>query len=274
MRGQQGSLLSESGTKSNRAIHVHCMHACSVASAVSNSATLRTVARQAPLSMRFSRQEYWSGLPWPLPGESSDPGVEPASLMSPALAGGFFTTKATQEAHPSALGSQNQTWDRSDFMTLALRSFQFNLINIYLNSLNEVQVITETTCEWVLALCPALCPQHRDEEGTVSASKLLPVQAKQQPRRCIASVQIPSHLQITTGFTASWDKCITSSLVGWLSILAFPWWQGSQVTGISLQKTNKQTKKKQGNCQANKNKFYYIPRLYYIFSNLSIGADL
>ena len=164
--------------------------------------------------------------------------------MSPALAGGFFTTKATQEAHPSALGSQNQTWDRSDFMTLALRSFQFNLINIYLNSLNEVQVITETTCEWVLALCPALCPQHRDEEGTVSASKLLPVQAKQQPCRCIASVQIPSHLQITTGFTASWDKCITSSLVGWLSILAFPWWQGSQVTGISLQKK----KKNQGNC--------------------------
>ena len=93
MRGQQGSLLSESGTKSNRAIHVYCMHACSVASAVSNSATLRTVARQAPLSMRFSRQEYWSGLPWPLPGESSDPGVEPASLMSPALAGGFLTTE-------------------------------------------------------------------------------------------------------------------------------------------------------------------------------------
>ena len=147
MRGQQGSILSESGTKSNRAIQVHCMHACKVASAVSNSATLRTVARQAPLSMGFSRQEYWSGSRALLQGNLPDPGVESASLMSPALAGGFFTTNATQEAHPSALGSQNQTWDKSNFMTLALRSFQFNLINFYLNSLNEVQFITETNCE-------------------------------------------------------------------------------------------------------------------------------
>ena len=51
-------------------------------------ATLRTVARQAPLSMRFSRQEYWSGLPCPSPGDLPDPGIEPASLMSPALAAG------------------------------------------------------------------------------------------------------------------------------------------------------------------------------------------
>ena len=52
--------------------------------------TLWTVAHQAPLSMGFSRQEYWSGLPWPLPGDLSDPGVEPAPLMSPALADVFF----------------------------------------------------------------------------------------------------------------------------------------------------------------------------------------
>ena len=57
---------------------------------VSNSATPGTVARQAPLSMGFSRQEYWSGLPFPSPGDLSDPGIEPAS---PALAGGFFTTE-------------------------------------------------------------------------------------------------------------------------------------------------------------------------------------
>ena len=56
---------------------------------------LWTVARQAPLSMGFSRQEYWSGLPCPLPGDLPNPGIEPASLMSPALAGGFFTTIAT-----------------------------------------------------------------------------------------------------------------------------------------------------------------------------------
>ena len=49
-----------------------------------------TVALQAPLSMGFSRQEYWSGLPFLLPGDLSDPGIQPASLASPALAGGFF----------------------------------------------------------------------------------------------------------------------------------------------------------------------------------------
>ena len=54
-------------------------------------------ARQAPLSMEFSRQEYWSGLSCPPPGDLSDPGIKPMSLMSPALAGGFFTTSATQD---------------------------------------------------------------------------------------------------------------------------------------------------------------------------------
>ena len=47
-----------------------------------------TVAHQAPLSMGFSRQEYWSGLPFPSSGDLPDPGMEPTS---PALAGGFFT---------------------------------------------------------------------------------------------------------------------------------------------------------------------------------------
>ena len=49
--------------------------------------TLRTVVHQAPLSMGFSKQEYWSGLPFPSPGDLPDPGIEFASLVSPALAG-------------------------------------------------------------------------------------------------------------------------------------------------------------------------------------------
>ena len=53
-------------------------------------ATLWTVAHQAPLSMGFSRQEYWSGLPCPPPGDLPDPGIEYTSLMSPALAGGLL----------------------------------------------------------------------------------------------------------------------------------------------------------------------------------------
>ena len=52
-----------------------------------------TVAHQAPLSKGFSRQEHWSGLPFPPPGDLPDPGAEPASLTSPALAGRFFTTE-------------------------------------------------------------------------------------------------------------------------------------------------------------------------------------
>ena len=61
-------------------------------------ATLWTVALQAPLSMGFSRQAYWSGLPRPAPGDLPNPGIEPTSLMSPALAGRFFTTSAIWEA--------------------------------------------------------------------------------------------------------------------------------------------------------------------------------
>ena len=61
-------------------------------------ATLWTVAHRAPLSMGFSRQEYWSGLPCTPPGDLPDPRIEPVSLASPALGGGFFTTSATWEA--------------------------------------------------------------------------------------------------------------------------------------------------------------------------------
>ena len=56
-----------------------------------------TVAHQAPLSMGFSRQKKWSGLPYLLPGDFPNPGVKPMSLTSPALAGGFFTTSTTWE---------------------------------------------------------------------------------------------------------------------------------------------------------------------------------
>ena len=52
-----------------------------------------TVACQAPLSMRVPRQEYWSGLPFPSPGDLPEPGIKPESPISPALAGVFFTTE-------------------------------------------------------------------------------------------------------------------------------------------------------------------------------------
>ena len=58
--------------------------------------TAWTEACQVPLSMGFSRQEYWSGLPCPPLGDLPDPGIEPGFLMSPALAGEFFTTSASR----------------------------------------------------------------------------------------------------------------------------------------------------------------------------------
>ena len=57
-------------------------------------AALHTVACQAPLSMEFSRQEYWSKFPFPTPEDLPDTSIKPAALVSPALAG-FFTTSAT-----------------------------------------------------------------------------------------------------------------------------------------------------------------------------------
>ena len=67
-----------------------CAHTQSL-SHVQLFVTPRTVILQAPLSMEFSRQEYWNRLPFPTLGDLPDPGIKPASFVSPALAGGFFT---------------------------------------------------------------------------------------------------------------------------------------------------------------------------------------
>ena len=56
-------------------------------------ATPWTVAHQAPPSLEFSRQEYWSSLPFPILGDLPNPGIQPVSLASPALAGRFSTTE-------------------------------------------------------------------------------------------------------------------------------------------------------------------------------------
>ena len=69
------------------------MHSKSLQSSL--TVMIWTVGRQAPPSMGCSRQEYWSGLPCPPPGELPNLGIKPKPLMSPALAGGFFTIRAT-----------------------------------------------------------------------------------------------------------------------------------------------------------------------------------
>ena len=64
-------------------------------SVVSDTNMLSRVGLFVTPSLGFSRQEYWSGLPFPSPEDLPDPGIEPMSLKSPALAGGFFTTDTT-----------------------------------------------------------------------------------------------------------------------------------------------------------------------------------
>ena len=73
------------------------VHACSC---VQLSATPWTVARKAPLSTKFSRQEYWSGLPFPSPGDLPNSGITLMSPVSPALAGRFFTAEPSGKPVP------------------------------------------------------------------------------------------------------------------------------------------------------------------------------
>ena len=72
-----------------------CVLSCSV---MSNSVAAWTVAHQAPLPKGFFHQEYWRGLPCPPPGDLPNPGIKPVFLVSPTLAGKFFTTSNTWEA--------------------------------------------------------------------------------------------------------------------------------------------------------------------------------
>ena len=75
-----------------------CLHESCCFRHIQIFVTLQPVAHQALLSTGFSRQEYWSGLPGSPPGDLPDPGIEPMSLRSPALAGRFFTTSIAWKA--------------------------------------------------------------------------------------------------------------------------------------------------------------------------------
>ena len=87
---------------------LHCVCA-QLFSRVSLFVTPWTVAHQTPLSMGFSRQEYWSGLPFPAPRDLPDPGIKRMSLVSPVLAGGFFTTVPPGKPLDVVLASKGTT---------------------------------------------------------------------------------------------------------------------------------------------------------------------
>ena len=121
------------------------MYTASCFSHVRLFATPWTVAHQAPLSMAFSRQRYWRGLPCPPPGDLPDPGIEPMSLLSPALAGEFFTTGITWEApnRDTAIGSVAQHSDSSrEDVRIPLGHSLYHIIQSILNDALEPELPT------------------------------------------------------------------------------------------------------------------------------------
>ena len=89
-----------------------------------------TVAHQVPLSMGFSRQEYWNGMPFIPPGELPNLGIEPASLMSPALTDGFFTTSTIRKAQRSfylIAVALSMFWILSHFLRTSAQSYAQDL---------------------------------------------------------------------------------------------------------------------------------------------------
>ena len=99
-KAEQLSVLASRWGSYNPTSTPYQLHACVLNrfSHVRLCVILWTAACPAPLPMGFSRQEYWSGLLCPLPGDLPYPGIKPKSLGSPALVGRFFTTGVTWEA--------------------------------------------------------------------------------------------------------------------------------------------------------------------------------
>ena len=101
LSGEESAFLQLNLQREHRCTsRISLLHMCVLIhfSRVQLFVNLWTVAHQAPLSMGFSRQEYWSGVPCPPPGDLPDPGIEPVSLMFPALEDRLFTTSTTWEA--------------------------------------------------------------------------------------------------------------------------------------------------------------------------------
>ena len=105
-----------------------------------------TVAFEALLSVGFSRQKYWSGLSCPPAGDLPNPGIEPMSLMSPALAGRLFTTSTTWAAHAlitRSINSQKQQLEQKAAQTLR-RSMGGTQVGISLGRIRRDLVVAVT----------------------------------------------------------------------------------------------------------------------------------
>ena len=113
---------------------LNCLHT-SVPSGVQLFVTSRIVVHQAPLSMEFYRQEYWSGLPFPPLGHLPDSGIKPTSPASPIFAGRFFTTELPGK--PKRVKHNSYDHDGSE-ISLSLKAFLFFLIQLLAYSLNPI----------------------------------------------------------------------------------------------------------------------------------------
>ena len=123
-------------------------HVCVCRSVVSNSVTPGTVTHQAPLSMKFSRQEYWSGLPFPPPGDLLGPGFD---LASPGLAGRFFTL--------SHLGSP---FVRSESEVTQLCPALCNLMDCSPQGSSVHEILRTRILEWIAISFSGRSSQPRD----------------------------------------------------------------------------------------------------------------
>ena len=110
-----------------------------------------TVAHQAPLSMGFSRQKYWSGLPCSSPGNLPNPGIKPTCLKSPALAGRFFTTSVTWEANQGNRKEVILRWSLSSCLldNLVIYGEEENLRREELWVTNKIMSAVYVMLHWV-----------------------------------------------------------------------------------------------------------------------------
>jgi len=104
-----------------------------------------TVAHQDPLSMLFSRQEYWSGLPFPPPGDLPDPGIESTSPASPAQASRFFTTEPSgkpisNKCVPLFYLCSAQEWDKNGIIQNATFWVCHFILSIILSRSSQVGI--------------------------------------------------------------------------------------------------------------------------------------
>ena len=140
-------------------MYVH-IQACvlSHSSRVQLFATLWTIAPQVPLSMGFSRQAYWSGLPWPPPGDLPNPGIKPKSFVS----GRFFTTE------PSGKPTQRYTHIHRYIECIYKYTYTYSHV-IYIHTHRDYMYTYHVCVNIHKAGCVSVCSYHISASLCVSA---------------------------------------------------------------------------------------------------------